>query len=175
MNNENAKVHISLRDGVLELEGSEDFVSKQLTTLQPLIQKAFENAPPPAPASHAKHGQENSGSGTTLSDYENLFAEADGKVQILKTLPGSGKAGKTANAALLLAFANSLMGNETTPTKDVRDVCSAHACLDKSNFAQTLKNQNQHLIVTGSGSALSIKLTVPGKKKAQELAAELNQ
>jgi len=175
MTQEQAKVHISLRDGVLELQGSESFVSSQLQFLEPLIRESFKVVPPAPsqpsndvsqPANVQVPGNATSG----LSDYDTLFADADGKVQILKNLPGSNKAAKTLNAALLLAYANTLKGIDATPYSDVRDLCSSHACLDSGNFSKQMKSQKEFFIVLGSGNAQTIKLTVPGKKKAKDLA-----
>lgn len=175
MTQEQAKVHISLRDGVLELQGSEDFVSSQLKFLEPLIRESFKTLPPAPPQLNEGTSLPAKGPvlGNTLgglSDYDTLFADADGKVQVLKTLPGQNKAAKSVNAALLLAFANTLKGIDATPFSDVRDLCNSHACLDSSNFSKHMKSQKEHFIVSGFGSAQTIKLTVPGKKKAKELA-----
>jgi len=180
MSETQAKVQISLRDGILELQGSEKFVSAQLAILQPLIDSAFKNPPAPQQFTVSSANQTTSQSSPTgdnasgLSAYENIFAEADGKIQILKTLPGGKKANKTVNGALLLAFANTLIGNSTTPYGDVRDLCSSHACLDSGNFSKTMKGQKELFIISGSGSSQTIKLTVPGKKRAEELAKQLN-
>jgi len=175
MTQEQAKVHISLRDGVLELQGSESFVSSQLQFLEPLIRESFKAVPSILPQSSNTEPAPNNGvasnENSELSNFDTLFADADGKVQILKTLPGSNKATKTVNAALLLAFANTLKGIDSTPYSDVRDLCSSHACLDSGNFSKQMKSQKELFIVSGSGSAQTIKLTVPGKKKAIELAS----
>jgi hypothetical protein len=113
MSQEQAKIQISLRDGVLELQGSEDFVSSQLQFLEPLIREYFMAVPPAPPhqndgAPPPANDQALGNAPGRLSTYETLFADADGKVQILKTLPGANKAAKSVNAALLLAFANTL-------------------------------------------------------------------
>lgn len=170
-----ARVHISLRDGVLELQGSESFVSSQLKLLEPLIKESFNSQPapqiPPVNSTPPLAGNSTPpAGGANLGDYDTLFADADGKIQILKTLPGTNKATKSINAALLLAFANTLKGSELTPYTDVRDLCSAHACLDSGNFSKTMKAQKEHFIVSGSGSGQTIRLTVPGRKKAKEVA-----
>lgn len=143
MTDKDAKVHISLRDGVLELEGSESFVTAQLKILQPLIQKAFEATPAPSKEEGGGRPEQTPpplriDATPGLGAFENVFAEADGKVQVLKTLPGSNKSQKTVNAALLLAYANTLKGQESTTCKDIRDLCNAHACLDKSNFSKII-------------------------------------
>ena len=174
MSQEQAKVHISLRDGVLELQGNEEFVSSQLQFLEPLIRESFKGLPAvpcqqndgALPATSDLSGNAPAG----LSNYDFLFADADGKVQILKTLPGASKSSKSINAAFLLTFANTLKGLDATPYSDVRDLCSSHGCLDSGNFSSQMKSQKEYFIISGSGNAQTIKLTIPGKKKAKELA-----
>jgi hypothetical protein len=174
-NSERAK--FSLADGRIEIEGSESFVAAQLVKLEPLLKAMFEHRPPPPPP-----GSQNSESATNKSDgsfdnYLNLFALADGKVQILKTLPGSGKATKTMNAALLLTFANDLIGTKSTAIEEIRGVCSSHACYDAPNFAKSFKNAHgkESFTISGLGGSQTVSLTHPGKTKAKLLADSLNK
>ncbi len=182
MTENQAKVHLSLRDGTLELEGSERFVGEQLERLRPLIEGSFKRASP-----RDAQGSETLSADATetenlnpqqdplgIADYENLFAEADGRIQILKTLPGANKASKTVSGALLLTFANGLLGSDSTTASDVRDLCKTHACLDSSNFSSTIKAQKEFFLISGSGGSQSYRLTVPGRKKAEDLARQLN-
>jgi hypothetical protein len=166
-------VNISLKDGLLQIEGSEAFVSEQLAKLEPHIVKAFENGESVTHGKKSKLGAKTSDS-VAFSEYEHLFAEVDGNVQILKAIPGKNNAQKTVNIALLQAFAKFLMGAESVSSTVVRDVCKAHACLDSGNFASTIKSENSLFILTGTGNSKDIKLTVPGRSKAEELAKQLN-
>lgn len=176
MNEGLAKIKFSITDGLVEIEGSEAFVGQQLTKLEPLITKILQSntthaSNPPAIQQKPKDSQTDA---EGLDQYQNVFALADGKVQILKDLPGNGKAQKTVNAALLLAYANTLQGINTIAYEAVRSLCSAHACLDSNNFSKTMKAEKEYFIITGNGGAQSISLTVPGKRKALEVANSLN-
>ncbi|MES2306590.1 MAG: hypothetical protein V4558_13860 [Gemmatimonadota bacterium] len=169
-----AKIRISLSEGVLEVEGGEDFVASQVASLQSVIRDAFV-APRAKPRTKEDSvGEASPSGGSDLSAFSAVFAEADNKVQILKDLPGGNKAGKTVSAALLLCFANNLSGRPTTQWGEIREVCSAHACLDSSNFSSALKGAKEHLLISGSGANKSVKLTVPGEKRAREIAQQLN-
>lgn len=175
------RAKFSLADGRIEIEGSEAFVAGQLAKLEPLLVKMFEQGPPPpatptVPSNSAPHPTGKTPIGS-FDDYLNVFALADGKVQILKSIPGSGKAGKSMNAALLLAFANELNGVKPTSVDDVKSTCSSHACLDTGNFAKIFKGANgkESFTVSGAGPSQQISLTHPGKTKAKALADSLNK
>lgn len=168
-----AKVHISLVDGVLQIEGSEAFVSEQLAKLEPHIVKAFENRASTPKDSKKSVGKDGSGE-ASIQNYEHLFAESGGKVQILKNIPGNNNAQKSINITLLLAYAYSLIGSNSISTATIRECCKAHACLDSSNFSSTIKDENSLFILEGTSKAKNVKLTIPGRKKAEELASQLN-
>jgi len=175
MNEITAKVHISLTDGVLQIEGSEKFVAEQLSKLEPHIVRAFDRNPPDNLNGNKKTDRKGSANEPrNFAAFDHLFAEANGKIQLLKSPPGNNNAQKMVNAALLLSFANSLLGNATTPSNNIREVCKAHACLDASNFAKRLKDEKELFLLEGTGRSKDLRLTVPGKNKAEELAKSLN-
>jgi len=89
-------------------------------------------------------------------------------------MPGTGKADKTVSAALLLTFANTLTGTDTTTFDTVREVCEAHSCLDGPNFAKTLKAEKDAFLFGGTPKKQTLKLTVPGRRRAEQLAMTLN-
>ena len=176
------RAKFSLADGRIEIEGSETFVAAQLQRLAPILEKMFQE-PKPRPHAHAaapavhQPPPPDAANGRGLDNYLHLFAaDAAGKLKILKSLPGDGKAGKTISAGLLLAFGNELAGRATTMDQ-VRAVCSEHACYDSHNFAQTFKKPTSRGYFTFSGSApnQSVALTHPGRIKAEELAKSLNK
>jgi len=145
MTDGNERAKFSLADGRIKIEGSEKFVAEQLEKLEPLLTKMFEQRPQllSAPrlsdtftpvSSPITSGEQATSGG--LTEYLNVFALSDEKVQILKSLPGKSKAEKTVNAALLLAFANELNGHKSTSMDEVRRTCSSHACLDSPNFTK---------------------------------------
>lgn len=172
-----ARVRFSIVEGLVEIEGSEAFVAAQLLKLEPLVAKILNNASAQAhgvtpPANKKNDAAVRDASG--FEEYENVFALADGKVQILKDLPGANKSQKTVNAALLLAYANQLRQVPATSYDAVRSLCAAHACLDSANFSSALKSEKAYFLISGNSGAQSIALTIPGKKKASEIAKALN-
>lgn len=171
-----ARVSLSVHEGKLELEGSEAFVEKQLERLGDVI-----NALLAGPAKRQDPGKPIDQKASSdelpagsLDSYPNLFAVADDRIQILKTLPGSNKAEKTVSAALLYLLASELRGTKTVLFETIRETCKAHACLDETNFASTMKQQKAHFVCGGSGKKQTATLTVPGRKRAEALATELN-
>jgi len=189
---ESARITVALHEGKVEIVGSQDFVTKNIETLEPIIRQMLS-----APNSRTKEtgtGAAGAGAGAGSDDtaangngagagdgadwqskYENVFALAGDKIQVLVDLPGSGTAEKTVNAALLLAFANTLRGQEETSYNDIRELCKAHAALDTSNFSSTLKDEKDAFIISGiAGSPnKTLKLTKPGIKRAEALADSL--
>ena len=181
------RAKFSLADGRIEIEGSEAFVAGQLAKLEPLLTKMFEQRTSlgasvqtsgvavgnRGPASAAPVAAVGSG----LEDYLNLFALADGKVQILKSLPGNGKSSKAQSATLLLAYANMLRGVTATTVEEIRNTCIAHACYDPGNFSKTFKGAfgKESLTLSGTGASQSLSLTHPGKSKATALADSINK
>ncbi len=106
-----ARVRVSLTEGILEFEGSETFVAGQVEKFARIIQAAFageqplaEQAPratvtssdsiaasePPVPPSPPP---------SPVEEFKDLFAPTDTGVQILAALPGASKAGKAMNGA----------------------------------------------------------------------------
>jgi hypothetical protein len=184
MENTAAKIRVSLREGLLEIEGSEDFVSKQIENLKEVITKlpsshiplVHPHATPPSPAT---------GNGQPPADltakptedaakYENVISVAGGVVKVLKDIPGDSKAEKSANAALLYLFGKNLLTQEQATFSEIRQVCKEHACLDGANFAGSIKDQKEWFIVTGGRKSEVAQLTKPGKKQAQSVVDSLN-
>lgn len=176
METQKAKAVISISEGRFEFEGDEAFVASHLSKFEEAIKQALRLNPGPRGKSEEKQRQSpaTAGERQSLSSYENLFAIADGKVQILKTLPGNSTAEKMVSAATLLAYANALTGQENTSFESVRALCKTHGCLDASNFAKTLKAQKGMFVFSGGTKSTSLSLTVPGRKKAEGIANSLN-
>lgn len=89
-------------------------------------------------------------------------------------LPGKSTAEKMVSAALLLTYANFLQGVESTSLDAIRDVCKAHGCLDSSNFSKRLHAEKDAFIFGGTPRKQTVKLTVPGRRRAEQMARELN-
>jgi hypothetical protein len=118
-----ARVLISVSEGRMEFEGSEEFVEKQLAAFADLIKRSLQHAPVSKKHSavkleHAETPVQEETTATGLDGYQHLFAKSgSGKVQILKNLPGTSTAQKMVNAARLLALANSLIGRTVRLSK----------------------------------------------------------
>lgn len=170
-----SRVKFSISEGLIEIEGTEAFVSSQLNFFEPFMTKILSSNSTQVNKKTVlnNHQPEQQNSNSDFAEYENVFAMADGKIQILKDIPGGNKSHKTINAALLIALANDLNGIKTTTYDAVRALCSAHAFLDSTNFSSALKGAKAHFIISGSTGSQSITLTVPGRKKAIEIANSL--
>jgi len=162
-----ARVFVSVHEGKVEIEGSEEFVRDQLARVQEVVAQiasatklqAEENAI--APKTDL----------STLGKYAKLFNTApNGKIELLKELPGNNMAHKTVSAALLLSYANSLMGSEQTPLDQIRMACKDHACHDSNNFSATIKREKELFVHSGCST---IRLSDAGRQLAQNLAEQL--
>ena len=178
---EKANVTISFREGKIEVSGSEGFVREQLDRFKDLIEKRLSIV--------SVVPQQEQLSGTITSPrlpeaitslakgenpYPNVIALDGDTIKILK-VPGKDKAEKTMNLTLLYLLAKNFTEEKVASSKELREVCKEHACLDAANFSSILKRAKQHLIISGSRMKQSAKLTNPGLEKAKQLAEELNK
>ena len=177
MEENRSRVTVSFNEGRLEIEGPESFVEKQVDRFATLIEAGFGKVLRQAPAKTPNDDTGNSGKGnpTALSKYENLFDMAGDKVKILADLPGSTKADQSVNAALLLTLGYALLGTESTAFEEIRETCQHHGCLDSKHFAETLKAEKDAFVFEGTPKKQTARLTVPGRRRAETLAAQLNQ
>lgn len=177
---EQAKVSVSLREGKIEISGSESFVKEQLDRFKDLIDGKL-SALPAAPLSFTAPATSPDGveippsTPTQDNTYPNVIAIEEDEIKILKAIPGNNKAEKTVNVALLCLVGAGIKGDMTVPFSLIRAVCKHHSCLDSSNFSSTMKAEKGLFILSGSGKSQTAKLTHPGTTKAHELAAELNE
>ncbi|MDA2928900.1 hypothetical protein MYX84_02955 [Acidobacteria bacterium AH-259-O06] len=176
---QSAKIVVSVRDGLLEISGSEDFVRDQLENFNDLIMKHLYNMlksaqpsifPSPQPALE----QEVQGDAWKSVSYHKVIAFEGDEIKILKNIPGKSEAEKAVNAALLYLYAKNVKGQEEALFKEIRELCKSHGCLDSANFASNLKSEKQYFIIGGSGKKQTAKLTQPGKTKAAALVGQLN-
>jgi hypothetical protein len=174
-----ARIKVSLQEGTFEVEGSESFVSEQAEKFGDAIRKALSTparSGPSAPKTPAaKTPDEPNGEDVVPSDHPDVYELHDGKVQVLKDLPGSSAREKTVNAGVICAYAKELAGTPTITFKEIRQVCKDHSCLDSPNFSTALKKDGkEYFVFSGGPQSQALKLSVPGKKKARELLSSMS-
>ena len=176
---QSAEIVVSVRDGLIEISGSEDFVRDQLEKFDDLIMKHLSSMlnfsqPSIFPSPQPALDQEVQGDAWKSVSYHNVIAFEGNKIEILKNIPGKSGAEKAVNAALLYLYAKNVKGQEDALFKEIRELCKGHGCLDSANFASNLKSEKQYFIIGGSGKKQTAKLTQPGKTKAAALVGQLN-
>lgn len=181
---EKAKFKYSASEGVLELEGSEEFVTKHFESLTDMVRVISRHIPieaktdgvPVTPVSadvlnvtlpviESAVGSEVE----SIESYPEYFSEINGKLKVVSEIKGSSKKGKMLNAALLFCYGSKLLGDEQVASKDIRQVCEEHGILDAPNFASVFADKTIFLSDGVKGGNKEIKLTFQGNKKAKEL------
>ena len=181
-----ARVRVSLTEGILEFEGSEIFVTSQLEKFSKIIHAAFagedavaDEAPretpstrdsvvtePPAPPSAPPP--------TPVEQFKDLFAPTESAVQILTTLPGASTAEKTVNGAKLYLYGlQALKQRDTAAFAEIGRVCKAHGCYDSHNMAASLKGDQTSFVFGGRGKRQTLKLSAPGLQGTADLIARI--
>ncbi|WP_155988084.1 hypothetical protein [Thioalkalivibrio sp. ALE30] len=190
---EKAKFKYSAHEGILELEGSEEFVSQHFESLTDLIrvisrhvvveqhqqENATEKAGAERSASVSIEAEEDNASQASqtvadiqnegIAQYPNYFSEINGKLKIVSDIPGTTVKSKMTNAAILLCYGSKLLGDEMIASKDIRTVCEEHGCLDSPNFSKVFSDRTIFLSDGVKGGNKNVKLTFQGEKKAREL------
>lgn len=190
---EKAKFKYSAQEGILELEGSEEFVSKHFESLTDLIRiisrhvvveqhqhaNARETSEAVINASVSSEAKEENNSQTSqtvadvqkegVAQYPNYFSEIKGNLKIVSNIPGTSVKSKMTNAAILFCYGSKLLGDEMVASKDIRVVCEEHGCLDSPNFSKVFSDRTTFLSDGVKGGNKNIKLTFQGEKKAREL------
>ncbi len=173
---------IDASKGLVKATGDRPFVESVIEKYQELIKAA----PNPTPAlsgdrsvaqkvSPEEQRPQPNGSIGSLDDYGSVFDVTDGKATIIADVPGSTQSAKAKNLALLYCFAKLKLGDEIVANEEVREVCKSHAVYDPTNFASQMKSQKKLVLANGSKGSpnFTLKLTVPGRKAAEELAREI--
>ena len=179
-----ARVRVSLSDGVLEFEGSESFVTSQVEKFTKIIQAAFAGERPMADDATAGGGgttgaggdRQPAASAPPSPDVElkDIFEATDTGVQILRPLPGSSKAEKAVNGAKLYLYGlQALKQRDTALFAEIKRVCKAHGCYDSANMAACLKGDQASFVFGGRGKRQTLKLSAPGMHATAELIARI--
>lgn len=192
-----SRFKFSVIDGVIELEGSEAFVSKHIDDLKDLIAQLTTrtshhhspkaNALPVAQdETHVAHTVPSQGtppqvatesasvSGATgIGDHPHTFEEMNGVLKVVADIPGATKKAKMTNAALLYGYGSAILGRETCSSDDIRQVCQDHGCLDSPNFAKVFDEKTLFVVAGVKGGKKTVKLTHLGRKQAKQLVDTL--
>lgn len=186
---EKAKFKYSASEGVLELEGSEEFVTKHFESLTDMVRVISRHAPVEtkteivpvtsslADVSNGTISVNETAVGNeveTINSYPEYFSEINGKLKVVAEIKGSSKKGKMLNAALLFCYGSELLGDDQVASKDIRQVCEEHGILDATNFASVFADKTIFLSDGVKGGNKEVKLTFQGKKKAKELLGNVD-
>ena len=180
---ESAKFRYSAQDGTLELEGSEEFVSKHFESLTDIVRiisrhssidqkKDFQETEPVTSDNNDTKGIDSQAKEEGLYSYPSVFSEINGKLKIVSDIPGTSKKEKMINAALLYCYGSKLLGDEQVPSKEIREMCEEHGCLDGANFSKIFNDKTLFLSDGVKGGIKQIKLTFHGEKKAKALLTD---
>ncbi|MBU3011128.1 hypothetical protein KO506_06920 [Polaribacter vadi] len=183
MDNNQAKITISLNEGKFEISGSELFVTQQIENFKSVIERTltdFDNKEKQVKANSSNNGNsstktekpadENVSADDISEIHPDVYAIDNEKINIICDIPGSTDSKKTLNASLLYAYGQKSQGINETHVEDIRNICKIHACLDSANFSSHIKTGNPKLYIDkGSGKSRTITITRPGEKAAKEL------
>lgn len=181
---EKAKFKYSAVEGTLELEGSEDFVTKHFESLTDIVRVISRHTPmdakvepvdkeqPVAPVTASPTVTERTTPAESIARYPSMFSEINGKLKIVSDIPGGSKKEKMMNAAILYCFGSKLLGDDQVPSAEIRTVCEEHGCIDGPNFSKIFNDKTIFLSDGVKGGNKQIKLTFQGEKKARAMLSD---
>lgn len=185
MISEKSKFRFSAQDGVIELEGSEDFISSHMETLTDLVRVISRHTPIEAKTdkirqntSGSKTGEENAADNQDddkkgIGNYPKVYSQINEKLKIICKIPGSNKREQSRNAAIMYCYGSELVGDEQVLSTEIRSLCEEHGFLDGANFAKIFDDKSIFLSDGKKGGNKQVKLTFIGREKATALVKEL--
>ena len=169
-----ARVRVSLTDGVLEFEGPENFVAGLVEKFTGVIQAALAGAPPDAQLAPASVHQVASAPPTPDVALNDILAATETGVQILTALPRSTKAERAVNLAKLYLYGlQVLKQRDTAFFAEIGRVCKAHGCYNSHNMAAYLKADRASFVFGGKGKRQTLTLSAPGMEGTAALIARI--
>lgn len=187
MTEQKAKFRYSALEGVIELEGSEEFISSHMETLTDLVRVVSRHTPiaskpekpHPVPTETESSGDTNQTEDSESPDgidlHPKIYSQINEKLKIITKILGSNKREKCINAALLYCYGAELMGDEQVPSPEIRNVCEEHGFLDSTNFSKIFDDNTTFLLDGKKGGNKQVKLTFNGREKAKALIKELEE
>lgn len=181
-----AKFRFSAHDGVIEMEGSEEFLSKHFESLTDIVRVMARHVvidPKTSVVPLIEEPTKDIGesevvlvaaaksTSETIDDYPQAFSEINGKLKIVTAVSGKSKKEDMREIALLYCFGSSLMGHEQCDTPKIRAAVEEHGCLDAPNFSKTFEDKTLFISDGVKGGNKQIKLTFAGRQKVKALLA----
>lgn len=179
------KVTINLSQGLIEVEGSEEFVSSQVDIFQKTMLPAVQSITDKVAQLKISARTLESDQPVVVSEdvpsqtkHNDVFSmDSTGQIHILGTI-GTKPTDKTRSLALLYLLAKKELKNENSASaQELREQCKKHGCFDASNFARILEGLKIMVMPIGKTNSKnkSYELTVPGKNEALKIAEELSK
>ena len=186
-----ARVRMSLTDGVLEFEGPESFVAGLVEKFTRVIETALagelSDTHDAASGNNGRNGASDAqpaaasvrdvvASTPNSADValDDIFAATETGVQILRAIPGSTRTERVVNLAKLYLYGLQVLKHrDTARFAEIGRVCKAHGCFDSHNMATYLKGDRLSFVFGGQGKRQTLKLSAPGMEGTAALIARL--
>ena len=184
---EKARFKYSAQEGIIEIEGTEDFVSKHFESLTDLIRVISRHVVVEPKQEHQQAATQPATQGDLMSSdqlvvsavsaaiginkHPSFFSEINGKLKIVAGMPGDNTKAKMKNAGILFCYGSKLLGDEQVSSKDIKTICEDHGCLDSPNFAKIFTDKTIFISDGVKGGNKDIKLTFLGEQEAVRLLA----
>ena len=193
-----AKLLVNLKDGLIELQGSEEFVGNQIGWLKDIINRTPINLPSATaniqnnspsveetilattlataiPNSNDENDRYVAIFGITKDGVDNVIHTEENSFTIITRKIKGGTAERQISYLLLYCLAKEFYRQQEVTFEELRELCKENGCLDSTNFAKNMDNHKELFIVSGKPGSKNktAKLTAPGRSKARELLASL--
>ena len=187
MTSEQSKFRFSAQEGIIELEGSEGFISSHMETLTDLIRIISRCAPaddasgkyqsgvPGAEDEKIEIQDRDNDHSIKIENYPKIYSKINEKLKIICKIPGSNKRERSRNVALLYCYGSYLAGDDQIFSDEIRTLCQEHGTLDAANFSKALDDNTIFLLDGKKGGKKQVKLTYVGREKAEELVKDLSK
>ncbi|MFD1472075.1 hypothetical protein [Companilactobacillus mishanensis] len=155
-----------------EIEGPQEFVDKKVQDFLETLPKINRVPVVHEVATKNDTSQKVISPNEKKTKYKNEFLskkllyDDDGVLTPTFYIPGKGKADKTRNCAILMAYFEDDVSSE-----DIKSILIKQAAFDQNNFYKILKRSNPNLIIKNGGDKhlLNISVTTIGEKNAIEM------
>lgn len=180
----NASVLINLREGSVEISGSESFVEKNMEVVFAFVEKTIKHRKEepqnqldadeplkqmdPIEEEALEVPKEDKNKYKKLGIYS--VDEVDGILSIHRKIPGANNAEKMKNVALIVLYEK----DEPVASSVIKTLCEKQACWDSSNASSIFERDIVNFIKKKiSKQKWTIELTINGKEAAVALLEEM--